>query len=194
MYQFWFYFGLGKSYILDINSVQHVLFVVAVCAIYLLKDWRKVLILLLFFTFGYSLTLVLTAMNVLHIKPELIGYLIPVTIFVTAFSNVLKKQSTYYKKNLQSNYFLAMFFGLIHGAGFANYLKSIIPSGRPSITQLLAYNLGIELAHVIIIFLFLIASYIFVNIINVSRRDWNLVISSGIAGIAITIMFEAKYW
>jgi hypothetical protein len=194
MSQFWLYFGIGKSYILDINSVQHVLFVVAVCAVYLLKDWRKVLILLLFFTFGYSLTLILTALSVINVKPELIGYLIPVTIFVTAFSNILKKQSTYYKKNLQSNYFLAMFFGLIHGVGFANYLKNILVTGKPTVTQLVAYNLGIELAHIIIIFLFLISSYIFVNLINVSRRDWNLVISSGIAGIAITIMFEAKYW
>jgi hypothetical protein len=194
MSQFWLYFGLGKSYILDINSVQHILFVLAVCAVYLLKDWRKVLILLLFFTFGYSLTLILSALNIIHIKPELIGYLIPVTIFVTAFSNILKKQSTYYKKDLQSNYFLAMFFGLIHGAGFANYLKNILMSDKPTFTQLLAYNLGIELAHIIIIFLFLISSYVFVNLINVNRRDWNLVISSGIAGIAITIMFEAKYW
>jgi hypothetical protein len=194
MSQFWFYFGLGKSYIMDINSVQHILFVVAVCAVYLLKDWRKVLILLLFFTFGYSLTLILTALNVINVKPELIRYLIPVTIFITAFSNILKKQSTYYKKNLQSNYFLAMFFGLIHGVGFAHYLKNILVGGKPTVTQLLAYNLGIELAHIIIIFLFLLASYIFVNLINVSRRDWNLVISSGIAGIAITIMFEAKYW
>jgi hypothetical protein len=194
MSQFWLYFGLGKSYILDINSVQHILFVLAVCAVYLLKDWRKVLILLLFFTFGYSLTFILTALEIINVKPELIGYLIPVTIFVTAFSNILKKQSTYYKKNLQSNYFLAMFFGLIHGAGFGQYLKNVLIAGKPTFTQLLAYNLGIELAHIIIIFLFLISSYIFVNLVNVSRRDWNLVISSGIAGIAITIMFEAKYW
>ncbi len=194
MSQFWFYFGLGKNYILDINSVQHILFVIAVCAVYLLKDWRKVLILLLFFTFGYSLMLILIAMNIIRIKPELIQYLIPVTIFITAVSNVLKKQSTYYKKNLQSNYFLAMFFGLIHGAGFAHYLKNLLISGKPTVMQLVAYNLGIELAHMIIIFLFLIASYLFVNLISVNRRDWNLVISSGIAGIAITIMFEAKYW
>lgn len=194
MSQFWFYFGLGKNYILDINSVQHILFVIAVCAVYLLKDWRKVLILLLFFTVGYSLMLILIAMNIIRIKPELIQYLIPVTIFITAVSNVMKKQSTYYKKNLQSNYFLAMFFGLIHGAGFAHYLKNLLISGKPSVMQLVAYNLGIELAHMIIIFLFLIASYLFVNLISVNRRDWNLVISSGIAGIAITIMFEAKYW
>lgn len=193
MSQFSFYFALGKQYILDINSVQHILFVIAVCAVYLLRDWKKVLILLLFFTVGYSLTLILTAVNIITIKEELVRYLIPVTIFITAFSNVLKRQSAY-QKNLQSNYFLAMFFGLIHGAGFAYYLKNIISADKPGFTQLLAYNLGIELAHIIIIFLFLMGSYIFVNLLNVNRRDWYLVISSGIAGVAITIMFEAKYW
>ena len=194
MSQFSFYFQLGKDHILDITSVQHILFIIAVCAVYLLKDWKKTLILLAFFTFGYSLTLSLLAFNVVSVKAELINYLIPVTIFITAFSNILKKQSTYYKNNLQSNYFLAMFFGLIHGAGFAHYLKSILAADSPTFTQLAAYNLGIELAHIIVIALFLLASYIFVNLINVNRRDWNLVISSGIAGIAITIMFEAKYW
>lgn len=193
MSQFSFYFLLGKQYILDINSVQHILFVIAVCAGYLLRDWRKVLILLLFFTFGYSLMLIVTSLNVINIKEELVQYLIPVTIFITAFSNILKRQNAY-KQNLQRNYFLAMFFGLIHGAGFAYYLKKIIAVEKPSFIQLFSYNLGIELAHIIIIFLFLLGSYIFVNLLNVNRRDWNLVISSGIAGVAITIMFEAKYW
>lgn len=193
MSQFYYYFDLGKDHILNINSVQHILFIIAVCAVYLLKDWKKVLILIAFFTLGYSLTLFLIGYQVIRINPELIEYLIPVTIFVTAFSNVLKKQNTYYKKNLQSNYFFALIFGLIHGAGFGYYLRDIAYDSPP-VYQVIAYNLGLEIAQILIMFGFLITSFIFVNLINISRRDWNLVISSAIAGIAITIMFEARYW
>jgi len=116
-----------------------------------------------------------------------------VTIFVTAFGNVLKKQNTYYKRNLQSNYFFALIFGIIHGFGFSKYLKNLVIDA-PSFKQIFAFILGLEVAHMIVILLFLISSYIFVNIINVNRRDWNLIISSAIAGIAITIMFEARFW
>ena len=193
MSQFGLFYQLGRDFILDINSVDHILFMIALFAVYLIKDWRKVSIIVLSFTLGFSVTLILASFNVINIKRELVEYLIPVTIFVTAFSNVLKKQNTYYKKNLQSNYFLAAFFGLIHGLGFANYLQTVI-IGEPTFIQTFGYIIGIEIAHLIIVFLFLIVSFIFISILNVNRRDWNLVISSAIAGIAITIMFEAKYW
>lgn len=190
---FGFFYQEGRGYILDINSVQHILFIIAVCAVYLLKDWRKVGIILLAFTLGFTISLSLAANYVIKVNYDIIEYLIPVTIFVTAFGNVLKKQNTYYKRNLQSNYFFALIFGIIHGFGFSKYLKNLVIDA-PSFKQIFAYILGLEVAHMIVILLFLITSYIFVNIINVNRRDWNLIISSAIAGIAITIMFEARFW
>lgn len=191
--QFSQFYKLGRDFILDIHSVDHILFMVAIFAVYLIKDWRKVAIIVLAFTAGYFLTLALSAYKVIDVSKDLVEYLIPVTIFVTAVGNVLKKQNTYYKKSLQSNYFLAAMFGTIHGLGFSHNLQEYL-MGKPNFVQIFAYSLGIEVAHVIIVILFLITSYIFINIINVSRRDWNLVISSAIAGVAITIMFEAKYW
>lgn len=190
---FGFFYQEGREYILDINSVQHILFIIAVCAIYLPKDWRKVSIILLSFTFGFTISLSLAANNVFNVNYGIVEYLIPVTIFVTAFSNVLKKQNTYHTRKLQSNYFFALIFGIIHGFGFSKYLKNLIVDA-PSFKQIFAYILGLEVAHLIVVLLFLVISYIFVNIINVSRRDWNLIISSAIAGIAITIMFETRYW
>jgi len=188
------FFSLGKNHILDIYSVDHILFIIALCAVYLIRDWRKVLILVLCFAFGHSVTLALSSFQVINIRQDLVQYLIPVTIFVTAVSNVFKKQNTYYKKSLQSNYFLAAFFGLIHGLGFSYYLINSINQAKPKVVPLIAYNLGIEFGLIIIVILFLITSYLFINIININRRDWNLVISSAIAGIAITLMFESRYW
>jgi len=190
---FGFFYREGRGYILDINSVDHILFIIAVCAVYLLKDWRKVGIILIAFTLGYALSLSLAVNKVINVNYEVVEYLIPVTIFITAFSNVLKKQNTFYKKNLQSNYFFALIFGVIHGFGFSLHLVNLV-SDAPSFWQTFAFIVGLEVAHLIVILLFLIASYIFVSIINIDRRDWNLVISSAIAGIAITLMFESRYW
>ncbi len=190
---FGLFYGEGRGYILDINSVDHILFIIAVCAVYLLKDWRKVGIILIAFTLGYALSLSLAVNKVINVNYEIVEYLIPVTIFITAFSNVLKKQNTFYKKNLQSNYFFALIFGVIHGFGFSQHLVNLV-SDAPSFWQTFAFIVGLEVAHLIVILLFLIASYIFVSIINIDRRDWNLVISSAIAGIAITLMFESRYW
>jgi hypothetical protein len=194
MAQFGYYFSLGKSVILNIYSVQHILFIVALCAVYLIRDWRKVLILVLSFALGHSITLALSAYKIFSVRQELVEYFIPVTILITAIGNIMKKQSSYYKKSFQSNYILAFSFGLVHGLGFANYLQQHISQRRPMIGSLLGFNLGIEFGHIIIVMSFLIIAYIFVNLININRRDWNLVISSGIAGVAITIMFESRYW
>jgi ABC-type antimicrobial peptide transport system permease subunit len=95
---------------------------------------------------------------------------------------------------LNLNYFFALFFGLIHGLGFSNYLKSLLGKNESIITQLLAFNLGLELGQILIVVFFMIISFVFTGLFRVSRRDWNLVVSSAIAGIAITMMIEMKFW
>jgi hypothetical protein len=158
-----------------------------------MRDWRKVLILVTSFAIGHSITLALSTLKILNIRNDLIEYLIPVTIFITAASNIFKKQNTY-QQNFQLNYFLAGFFGLIHGMGFSNYLKSILGEEASIVGPLLSFNLGLEVGQILIVLIFLVISWIFVNNLGISRRDWNMVISSGIAGVALTIMFESKYW
>ena len=193
MADFPFYYSLGFRHILNINGVDHILFIIALCTLYQMREWKKVLILIASFAIGHSLSLALSVLNIIHVRNDLIEYLIPVTIFLTAASNVFKKQNTY-QQNFQLNYILATFFGMIHGLGFSNYLKSILGAESSIAVPLLSFNLGLEVGQVIIVFTFLVISWIFVNNLGVSRRDWNIVISSGIAGVALTLMFESKYW
>jgi len=193
MSQFSTYFQLGYEHILDIQGYDHILFVIALCAIYQAQDWKRVLILITAFTIGHSITLALSTMNLVNFRTDIIEFLIPVTIFITAFSNLVKKHGSAPAK-FSSNYFFALFFGLIHGLGFSNYLKSLLGKEESILTPLLAFNLGLELGQIIIVAFFIITSFVFVGLFNVAKRDWILVISSAVAGIAITIMIETKFW
>ena len=194
MSQFSLYFQLGIRHILDVNGLDHILFVVALCSIYTLRDWRKVLILVTAFTIGHSITLAISTLNIYLIRIDIIEFLIPVTIFVTAFINLFKKQISFQHRKIQLNYLFALFFGLIHGFGFSNYLKSLLGKQTSVIEQLFAFNLGIELGQIVIVLIFLSISFLLINVFSVARRDWNLIISSGIAAIAITLMMETKFW
>jgi len=195
MSSFRLYFDIGRDHILDYtNGYDHILFVIALCVLYTSRDWKQVLILVTAFTVGHSITLALATLNLIRFKSEWIEFLIPLTIFITAFSNIFKKEETYSDSRIQMNYAFALFFGLIHGMGFSNYLRSILGKSENILTPLLAFNLGLEFGQIIIVVMFLAACFIFVDLIGISRRDWKLVISSAVAGISLVLMKEAAYW
>ncbi len=195
MSNFKVYFDLGFEHILDVNGYDHILFILALAAVYLIRDWKKVIILVTAFTIGHSITLALSTLNYVVIKPELIEFLIPVTIFITAFANLFKSERDLKQgRNMQLNYIFALVFGLIHGLGFSNYLKSLLGKNSTIVRELLAFNLGLEVGQIIIVICFLVISFIFIDLFGLRRRDWVLIVSSAIAGIAVTIMLETKFW
>jgi hypothetical protein len=195
MSQFQVYFEEGREHILNWKyGYDHILFVVALCALYLMRDWKKVLILVTAFTVGHSITLALAALNIIPVNEELIEFLIPTTIFITAASNLFKDEETIHERNFHINYGYALLFGLIHGMGFSNYFRTILGKDRGIVSQLLAFNLGLELGQIIIVVIFLTLAFIFVDLFGINRRDWKLVISSMIAGIALMLMKDNAYW
>lgn len=193
MSEFSLYFQLGVEHILDTRGYDHMLFIIALCTIYLAKEWRRVLILVTAFTIGHSLTLALSTLRIITVRPDLVEFLIPITIFITAASNILKKDLATSKK-IQINYFFALFFGLIHGLGFSNYLRSLLGTGSTIALQLFAFNVGIEVGQITIVAIFMTVSLIVNGIFNIRRRDWVMVISSAIAGVAFMLIVENKFW
>ena len=189
MSEFSLYFGLGKDHILDyVNGYDHILFVLALCAVYLIRDWKKILILVTAFTIGHSITLALATLKIVSVNASLIEFLIPLTIFITCVSNLFKKEGLTGEKGVQINYLFAVFFGLIHGLGFSNYLRAILGKDQTILSQLLAFNLGLEFGQIIVVVIFLTFSFLLVDFLKVNRRDWKLVLSSAIAGIALILM------
>ncbi|MFO7823390.1 MAG: HupE/UreJ family protein [Cyclobacterium sp.] len=193
MSQFQLYFNLGIQHILDLKGFDHILFVISLAVIYMLRDWGKIVILVTAFTIGHSLTLALATLELVRINSALVEFLIPVTIAITAFTNILKPRPSG-GRGLQLNYLFALFFGLIHGLGFSNYLRSLLGREQSIFQPLLAFNLGLEVGQLVIVVLFLIASSLVVGIFGVSRKEWVLVISSIILGMATMMIIENKYW
>ena len=193
MSEFGLYYGLGLDHILDVNGYDHILFVIALCALYQSSDWKKVLILVTAFTIGHSVTLALATLRIVIVNPDLIEFLIPVTILFTAVSNLFIKEGKVAEGKIWRNYLYAGFFGLIHGLGFSNYLRALLGQDETIITQLFAFNVGLEVGQIIIVALFMVISFIMVSIAGVSRRDWKMIVSSAVGGIAITILMESSF-
>lgn len=195
MNEFTLYFGLGKDHILDyLNGYDHILFVIALCALYTFHDWRRVLILVTAFTVGHSITLALATFEVVRVNSDWVEFLIPVTIFLTAGANIFKREGNVHDPKIQANYILALFFGLIHGMGFSNYLQAILGRSESITLPLFAFNVGLEFGQIVIVVIFLSTCFIFVDLFGVSRRDWKMVISSAIAGISLVLMKGAAFW
>jgi hypothetical protein len=169
------------------------LFIIALVAIYLLRDWRRVLFLFLFYVIGHTLSLNLSVFRILRPDPEIISYLVPVTIFIAAASNLFRGEKSTVTRR-PTKFILATIFGIIQGFELSNYFTYIINVDRKIAMPLIAFNIGIELAYLLIIFIYLFITWIFVNNLGVSKRVWYLVISSAIAGIALTFMYETRYW
>ncbi|MFA0961963.1 HupE/UreJ family protein [Roseivirga sp. BDSF3-8] len=194
MNTFSLYFNLGIDHILDIDGIDHIIFIFALCAIYQLKDWRKVLILVTAFTLGHSITLALSIFDVIRVKTSLVEFLIPVTIFITSVSNLFKSDFGRPASYMQLNYAFAGGFGLIHGMGFANALRGLLGLRKDIGEELFAFNLGIEVGQIAIVAIFLFISFIFIGLFGVSRKQWNTIISAAIAGISVMLMIENKFW
>ena len=188
MGDFGFYFRLGWEHIISADALDHQLFIAAIAAIYLLKDWKQVLILVTAFTIGHSLTLALSVLDVIRFPTTWVEFLIPVTIIITAFSNLFQKKFT--PKSVRINYFLALFFGLIHGMGFANSLRYMLAKDQNLGWSLFGFNVGLEAGQIVVVLILLFIAHLIVNLFKVVRRDWVLFLSAVVFGLSIKIALE----
>ncbi|MBX2924125.1 MAG: HupE/UreJ family protein [Chitinophagaceae bacterium] len=188
MNDFTFFLREGLYHITDIRGYDHILFVVALCLPYLPGDWKKVLLLVTAFTIGHSVTLALSIYNKILLSSNWIEFLIPVTIMITALQNVWVKKFDVEK--IKWKYAAALVFGLIHGMGFSNYLRSMMGKNEQIVTQLLAFNIGLELGQLLIVLAVMLLGFIFVPVFKTPRREWILFISGGIFSIALVMALE----
>ena len=188
MQDFGFYFPWGWKHIISWDALDHQLFIAALSAIYLLKDWRQVLILVTAFTIGHSLTLALSVYDVIRFSSRWVEFLIPCTIVITAISNLFQKKFT--PKSIRINYFLALFFGLIHGMGFANAIRITLASDQNIGWGLLGFNLGLEAGQVVVVLVLLLLSQVITSLLRVNRRDWVIFLSAAVFSLALKMAIE----
>lgn len=188
MNDFSFYFRFGWEHIISKSSLDHQLFILALAAIYIIKDWKQVLVLVTAFTIGHSLTLFLSVKELVTISSRWVEFLIPCTIVFTAITNLFQKKFT--PKTIRINYFMALFFGLIHGLGFANNIRMALASDQSLGWGLFGFNLGLEAGQIIIVLIILCLSVIVLNILKAGRREWTIFASACAFSVGLITALE----
>ena len=195
MSEFWIYFNTGLRHVLDINAYDHVLFLIALTIPYAFKDWQRVLLLVTLFTVGHTMALLLSVYGLIQIKVNLVEFLIPITILITAVFHLFTAGKNSKKESISFIALVTLFFGIIHGLGFSNYFNTILPGNATAkLLPLLEFALGIEAAQIIVVLIVLILSYIVQTLFRFSKRDWTLVMSAFVIGVVLPMIIESEIW
>jgi hypothetical protein len=160
----------------------------ALVAIYVFSDWKQVIILVTAFTIGHSATLILATFNLVRFSSAWIEFLIPVTIMITALYDIAKQKAM--KGRMQLNYLMALVFGLIHGMGFANGLRSLVGREGDIFIPLLGFNLGLEAGQIVVVLTVLLLAAIMQGLFKINRKEWIVFISGGAFFAALIMALE----
>ena len=195
MSEFWIYYQIGLHHVLDINAYDHVLFLIALTVPFAFKDWKKVLILVSIFTIGHTIALFLSVFGIIVVKVNLVEFMIPITILFTAIYNLFTSGKSSKNNTITIIGFVTLFFGIIHGLGFSNYIKTLL-AGAPQakILPLSEFALGIESSQVIVVFIVLTLSYLVQTVFRFSKRDFTLVMSAFVIGVVIPMIVSSPIW
>src|SRR5258706_1440463 len=188
MQDFGLYFSWGWQHIISKDALDHQLFIAALAAIYLVKDWRQVLVLVTAFTIGHSLTLALSVLDIIRFSSRWVEFLIPCTIIVTAVSNLFQKKFT--PRSIRINYFLALFFGLIHGMGFANAIRFMLAKDQSLGWGLFGFNAGLEAGQIVVVIILLVIAWVILNFFKINRREWVIFLSAAVFSLALKMAIE----
>lgn len=190
MNDFGLFFELGFEHIADINGIDHILFLLALCLGYTLQSWRKLLVLITAFTVGHSITLALSTFRIFSFSTIWIEFLIPLTIVITVMYQVLRVEKLNHVNNKSVIYWMALIFGLIHGLGFSNYLKSLLGAEMNITTQLLAFNIGLEIGQLLIVAILLMINFLFIHLFKIKKLIFDTFICGGVFFIALQMMIN----
>ncbi len=188
--ELWFNVQYGINHVLDINGYDHVLFLMVLTVPYLFKDWKRVFLLVTVFTVGHTLSLILATYGKVSVSGSLVEFLIPVTIFVVALFNVFTAGKGAQKEKIGILFFSTLFFGLVHGLGFARELSILVGRNDNKIVTLLEFALGIEIAQIIIVFVVLFLGYLTQTVFRFTKRDWIMVVSAIVVGLVIPMLLN----
>lgn len=167
----------GIQHITDIEGYDHMLFLLALCAPYSYQDWKKIIWMATAFTLGHSITLALSALDIIRFSSDLIELLIPITIMITAIWNVIGLKYNRMRTDWL-RYAVTAGFGLIHGMGFSSYLRMILSTASELVSELFLFNVGVELGQIVIIAIIFILIYLLNRFLRLEKSSVNVILSS----------------
>jgi len=191
MSEFWLYLQIGFRHVLDITNPEHILFLIALSASYSFKEWKPLLALVGLFTIGHTVFSLLSAFGFMQIRASLHALLIPNIILVVAFNSLFTAGKTAKGNALTGIGFIALSYGIIHGLGFLDMMKSLTSVGATDrVLPLLEIGLGIGLGQMAIVFGILLAGYAVQNFARFSQRDWALSTSALVIGAILSTILR----
>lgn len=195
MEDFNLFLKMGFEHISDLGGYDHILFIIAICAVYSIKDWKEIIWIVTAFTVGHTVTLVLATFDFVYVSPSIVDKLIPFTIVITCLSNIFlaTKDGSKRSNSAYVKYAITCGFGLIHGLGFSGYLRNMLAMDESIVMQLLAFNIGLELGQLMIVGVTLALAFIMIDLIKAPKREWNLVLSGAAMGLSIMMILESFF-
>ena len=195
MSDFWIYFTLGLKHLWNIHAYIDIIFLLALTVQYEMKSWKRILILVSLFTAGHTLALMLSIFNVITIKVNIVAFIIPIIILITALYNILSSGKSGKKDGITFIAIVTSLFGIIHGLGFANYLNNHL-SGKPTdkLLPLFESSLGFFVSQIIAVMLALLLAYVVQTLLKFSKRDWILIVSAVVLGVVIPMIIQSEIW
>jgi hypothetical protein len=191
------YLEFGFWHIWSWQATDHLTFLLALCAPFVLVDWRRVVALVTSFTVGHSLTLALATLGLVGFNKALIEALIPVTIMLTALLNMQqagRPDARPQRRPIPVIWALpnalALAFGLIHGLGFSNQLRSLLTGKSQPVVELLSFNLGVEVGQLLVVSIILLLGFVVLRGFGAARRDWVLTTSGAALGVATLLLLQ----
>lgn len=170
--------NIGFAHVIPLGW-DHILFILGMALSSLL--WRKLLLLVSSFTLAHTLTLGLGVLGVVEVSARIVEPLIAFSIAYVAIENLLNHQS------IQRKSVIVFLFGLIHGMGFASLLKSFEMPANSFLTTLIGFNLGVELAQIVIVLL-VVALLLILGFFQLNLRKFAIV------PISVVIAFIGIWW
>jgi hypothetical protein len=200
--EFLVYLRLGFEHIADPRGYDHILFIVALTATYVPRDWRRVVALVTAFTVGHSVTLALATLGYVRIPTDLIELLIPVTILLTTMANGIELRRDWKCGSVKGagqpaswsgqgvRYAFALVFGLIHGLGFSNFLRAALGGEASIVWPLFAFNVGLEVGQVLIVAIVLTATALATGLLGWRQLAWAAVLSGAAGTVAMYLVWQ----
>jgi hypothetical protein len=191
MQEFYTYFTLGLQHILNLEAIDHLLFILSFVCIYTFANLKHTFYLVTAFTIGHSVTLAIATFKVLSFSQYWIEFLIPCTILFSALSNLnFEKLSPSKEKVSVLKYLIICIFGFIHGLGFSNYLQGLLGKEQNLIVPLFSFNIGLEVGQLVVLTIILFVLSFIVNGFRIKQKSIVLVISGIIIGFCIPMILE----
>lgn len=189
MNDFYLWFSTGLEHIADWKGYDHILFIWALCGMYSIRQWKKLLVLITAFTLGHSLTLALSVLDIFTVRSAIVEVLIPVTIILTCILNLYQLDRSL-DHRLGLRYVSALVFGLVHGLGFSYLLKSLLGTEENITAPLLAFNIGLEAGQLLILGFILMVGAVFSRFFKIVERDRRFFIAAVVLGMALVLLLE----